>query len=69
MTYLDHRKTGRPSTRDPASTITHSWRDHTRLNLAQHYDADRVNRIMAGADPRTQADIARWNSLGQRSAA
>lgn len=63
MTYLDHYKP------NGAHELIHSWADHTRLNLAQHYDADRVAAIMSGRDPKTQMDRQRWSSLGQRDAA
>lgn len=60
-TYIDHRSKGR--------RVIHSWTHHTSLNLAQHYDPARVVRIMTGTDPKTQADVARWEALGRRSAA
>jgi hypothetical protein len=64
-TYIDHLATGEPG-RPPL--VTHSWRDHTRLNLLQRY-GERTNAIMAGLDPKTQIDISSWNNLGQRAAA
>lgn len=70
MTYLDHHERANVTGHHGfTSAITHSWTDHTRLNLAQHYDAARVDAIMAGRDPKTQMDLARWAQLGQRSAA
>lgn len=37
--------------------------------LAWQYGPDRAMAILAGTDPQTQADIARWNALGSGSAA
>lgn len=69
-TYLDHTvRANLPGHRGLSSFVIHSWRDHTRLNLAQHYDPDRVSAIMSGRDPKTQMDLARWSNLGQRDAA
>jgi hypothetical protein len=45
------------------------WRTHTWWNLEWQYGSERAERIMAGRDPKTQADRARWNALGRRSAA
>lgn len=66
-TYRDHRASGMNNwgERNP---VTHSWRDHTRRNQAWGRP-EAVDRIMAGNDPATQADIARWDSLGRRAAA
>lgn len=75
MTYLDHSDRAYLGQEYPggpgifSTIITHSWTDHTRLNLAQQYGQERADRIIAGSDPKTQADLSRWRSLGRRSAA
>lgn len=45
------------------------WRDLTFARLVWLYDAKRAYQIISGNDPATQADIARWHSLGERAAA
>jgi N-acyl-D-aspartate/D-glutamate deacylase len=61
--YLDHFD------RRCVDPVVHSWVEHTRLNLAQHYGLMRADQIIDGRDPKTQADLQRWASLGRRSAA
>lgn len=50
----------------PGFDRPHSWSDHTRRNLSWHYGDKRADRIMAGTDPNTQADVSAWNRLGER---
>jgi hypothetical protein len=47
----------------------HVWADHFRRLFTWHYGPERADAIMSSRDPTTQADIARWNRLGRRSAA
>lgn len=70
-TYKDHHALARkPSAPNGFVTIcVHSWPEHTARNLAWSYGEERAARIIAGQDPKTQADIARWQALGRRSAA
>ena len=42
-----------------------SWDDLTR-RLAQTYGAERARSIMAGRDPATAADLAKWRRLGEK---
>lgn len=61
--YLDHHENrGRRS-------VLHSWADHTRRALAWQYGETRADAIMAGRDPKTQADLAAWRQLGRRRVA
>lgn len=40
-----------------------------RYRLRWHHGEKRAAQILSGRDPATQADIAKWNMLGRRSAA
>jgi hypothetical protein len=49
--------------------LVFSWRQHAARTIAFTRGPDAAGMVMAGLDPFTQADIGRWNSLGQRAAA
>lgn len=67
--YIDHREVTRAVGRHYMSVVTHSWEEHTRLNLAWHYGPARAAKILTGYDTKTQADVLAWNALGRRAAA
>lgn len=45
------------------------WDLKTWERLAFIYGPERASLIQEGRDPKTQADLAAWRNLGQRSAA
>lgn len=45
------------------------WKAFTFRRLVWLYERERALAIQAGRDPATQADVARWNTLGRRNAA
>jgi hypothetical protein len=45
---------------------SYDWDAHIRRSLVFQYGHERANQIIKGKDPATQADIARWNNLGNR---
>lgn len=45
------------------------WHAITWDRLSWLYGPDLASLIQDGRDPKTQADLARWNSLGRRDAA
>lgn len=53
----------------PEGQLPVLWRDITWTRLEWTHGADRAALIVIGKDPPTQADIARWEALGRRSAA
>ena len=59
--YLPHKS--------ETGNVEHDWREHTWRALAFQYGPERADAIYHGSDPRTQADIIRWNSLGRKDAA
>ncbi len=65
--YIDHRFGNTPG--GYSHEVALSWRQLTKLRLEWLYGAHRAWVIEDGRDPATQADIARWNALGRRSAA
>lgn len=68
-TYIDsYERRAFPGSAQFVTVCTQSWREHTARNLAWHYP-DRAAAIMAGNDPATQSDMARWAKLGRRDAA
>jgi hypothetical protein len=46
--------------------VTHSWEEFTHRRLAWLYGPERADSIRAGQDPKTNADLIRWNALGVR---
>lgn len=69
MTYIDNPPTVRWHRGALVEYPGHFWRAHTLDRLAFLYGHERARRIMGGADPAANADLAAWNNLGQRSAA
>jgi hypothetical protein len=67
--YIDHQRRIGVAQGVFANETVHSWREHTRINLAQQYGQKRADAILAGRDAATQADLQRWANLGRRSAA
>lgn len=65
--YRDHYRL--PHEGEEGAQITHSWAAFTRRSLEWLYGDDRARAIRQGHDPATQADLARWNSLGRKEAA
>lgn len=64
MTYIDHHEFGRrPESHAPA--LLHSWDRYTHSRLAWLYGPGWFIERRA----ETEADLARWNALGNRSAA
>lgn len=51
------------------SFVIVDWFAITKERLAWSYGPDRAAQIIAGNDPATQGDVARWNSLGRKDAA
>lgn len=58
-TYQDHYRDGQ---------LEHCWAAHTLTALRWHY-GDRANLIATGRDPKTQADLTAWGTLGERRVA
>lgn len=62
MTYLN-TTWWEPNASEPSY---HDWSEFTRRRLIWLYGQERADRVRAGKDEATNADIARWNALGQR---
>ena len=51
------------------ATPSVDWESMRWQRLCHCYGPERAKLIVSGRDPKTQADLARWNALGRRSAA
>lgn len=66
--YIDHKAWG-ILREHSAPEVIHSWQQFTERRLLWLYGPERAQAIISGQDHATQADLASWRSLGQRSAA
>lgn len=53
--------------RDDAERAAEALQTMTWERLASCHGPDRADRIMAGQDPKTNADIQAWRALGRRT--
>lgn len=69
LAEVGEKRSYKAAPQSPKPKVRETYDDMTRRRLAWKYGDARASQIIAGEDPNTNADIARWRAIGSRRAA